>query len=312
MDVVQRVSHISRAIRSDVKAYLMRRVNFALRRWVKDPVSFRRVLGVSRSVVGGSVVLDIVLNDTWHPKDLDIYCPRDQFAMMVTYLCLDEGYLLLSDTVYYTKHEHPKARTKIDVLEGIASVRKFRKRLSDGTILRIDLIESKDAYAISPIIQAASTLAVNWITTDTVSIGYPLITLKRTAVWRDWSIARSKKWEKVLRKRRFRLLEWPDWRKIRSKVGHHGATCPAILRFSDDLRCLTMKFMPRELVPETSKHTLLPVYPRRVWAMNGIGSVACCHLRKCANYHAQTPFALAIMYRKHYLKGLGRVGGMLG
>lgn len=312
LDIVQLIGHVSSTLYTNVNMYLMRRVHRTLRPWIKNPKSFRRAMGHSRSIVGGSVVLDTVLNNSWHPEDLNVFCPRGQAAKMATYLVREEHYYVDECVKPSDPLPIPPSTpipTPIDVMEGVNIIIKLRNPRGKRIVSKISVIESRDGYALSPIVQAPSTLTMNWITSDTLSVAYPRYTLRHEAVARMTSSKDFMAWSQKYGKRGFRWIGRGEWRKGRNEAGSHGASCPGLLRRSDDGVCLTMSFASRGNDTENGSHWCRSQYPCRAWTILGTSSLSCCHMSTCPTYRLQTAYELGQMFLRHYYTEIVRMGG---
>lgn len=310
IDIVQRVGQISRTLRTAVKSYLLRRVQDVLQQWINDPTEFRFHLGMTRSVVGGSAVLGVVLRDSWQPSDLDIYCPYGRTAALAHYLCHDEGYDLVKYINPYLTNTTADDAQTVDI-QGITSVTKFKRLFRDGMVRKVDLIESKDAYALSPLVHADMTLTMNWITGNTVTVGYPLTTFRHFSVWRnETSNSGRKKWRRMYEDRGFGWSDWDEWETRRVKLGHHGASCPGLLRSSDDSLCFRMSF--KACHPQSFWQSASGILARqcvhRVWTMHGRNERLICYIATCLRPSAPTWAARDLLFRQKYHYGICQAG----
>lgn len=262
MDVVQLIGSLNRYLRAEVKTYLLRRYNNTIRPWIDDAASFRDHLRRSSSIIGGSVALDMALCETWTPKNMDIYTPRGNEYVIVTYLILYEGY----DVDTYVSAPGPAAQHHESAILSISTLYKTNYNKDS---MQINVIESTDPYAFSPLFQSSSTLGISWMTADAITIGYPTLTMYGLGMYRKrhnlWGQANTSDWKTKCLSRGFKSISRSDWRGPRSC----GPVCRSKMRSTEDTLCLTLYF---------GKMIHRDHYQRRIWAIRGFrGGIACCN-----------------------------------
>lgn len=85
-------------------------INDKLRRFVKNPIAFRRHQSQTRAIISGSFALQFFERVTWPDSDLDVFIDESKsgaYACMLEYLISSEGYTLAEDGTdedqFYTK-----------------------------------------------------------------------------------------------------------------------------------------------------------------------------------------------------------------
>lgn len=318
LDVVQVVGCLCRTLRSDVQLYIMRRVHATLSPWIKVPLDFRDMLRRTRSVVGGSVAVDAVIRDRKIPVDLDIFCPRGARKEVVQYLIKNEHYrldVILTDYVPEATHPHWGS---FDIVNGILSCTRLSKMVPWGEhrqLMMVDVLESRDGYAVSPIIQSDATSGMTWIGADTISVLYPKWTLDLVSITRKRSHPNphggGARWmRRLARVKGFKVIDIWAWNDLR-RERPCGTACPGILRFSDDNMCLSMQFAHGGEKFGTCFGTSQQRLPRRVFTLTGLGSLLCCHSVRCPNCRVYKAWELNQWYRQFYYTAISDAGGFI-
>jgi hypothetical protein len=130
--------------------------------YVSEPVQFANFLDWGDSVISGSTALHFCLNDDhWSPADLDIYTTNSGFNLCVQYLLAD-NYVI---TTKYSSYPGSPGRSMVF-------------QLSRG-LRKIDVIQSSDGLAITPIAAFWSTAVMNGITRRGYFMAYPKLTMRR-------------------------------------------------------------------------------------------------------------------------------------
>lgn len=278
ISIVQKVGQLSKTLQAAVRTYTLCRVHVALSPWIAYPIEFRNVLRRTRSVISGSIVLEVTMRDEWLANDLDVYVPRgvpgwELMAHLIGY----EGYIVDSVIESYTQMPEGGLCGKIlDTVAGMTSITKLVKRRIGGRLRRIDIIESRDGHALTPVMQFDATWSMNWITADSIIIAYPNLTLRRQGMYKR-------------RKSMADHIHLPAWKAIyikeRGFTTFHMSTgradlpcrelCRPLLRVSTDGYCMTVPFGNM-----TDRNT----YPRRVWGLRGISPTSSCGHQACPNF----------------------------
>lgn len=278
LSTLQKTSHISKAFQSGVRTYTECRLHIALSPWITHPIEFRDIMRRTRSVISGSFALGLAVRDSWLANDLDIYIPhRTRKFEMVSYLIRREGFHVQAVVTNYTQTtEEEGPNLVLYNVAGMTSITKFTKRWPDGKTTNIDLIESIDGYALTPITNFDATWSMNWITADSITVAYPKLTLDHKGVYKK-------------RQRLAAHMHLPVWKtKYTNERGFDtfhimsglvdmpcGALCRPLLRTSTDKHCLSIAF---------GKTAESSMYPQKVWGIRGTSRMALCANTACPNF----------------------------
>jgi hypothetical protein len=164
------LSQVCRSLRYKREELLGGLVTRLLKPYVSEPLEFRKVMRTQGAVLSGSSVLWLIegMPETWTPGDLDIYAPRWKSGGIVNFL-VNEGYTIISSDKPF-----PEEYMKLGFLESVTKLRKGGRS--------IDVMESLSPNALQPITFFYTTLVMNYITSDSIKILYPLLTSSRFGV----------------------------------------------------------------------------------------------------------------------------------
>jgi hypothetical protein len=172
------LSRTSRAnhslVRSAIKSTIYRLIApFTTEKGVQ---SFLSVLGSQRSVISGSTALYPIISSNfsgtnrnskhWLPIDMDIYEPRtsEPISPIIKYMIDVEGFRGCGEKVHTPNQQYitPCGIKRVYCL--------YKKKL------RVDVVTSATASAITPIFHFHSTIVFNWISADGFFSAYPKLT----------------------------------------------------------------------------------------------------------------------------------------
>lgn len=277
LSVVQAVGQLSTVLQSKVRTYTKSRIHAALSPWIAHPLEFRDILRRTRSVISGSLALSVALDDQWRANDLDIYVPyRTPKSDVIAHIIDREGYHIQAVVARYTPVAEGDQISPLDSIAGITRITKFLKMSSDCKTTKIDLIESTDYNALTPILKFDSTWSMNWITADSITVAYPRLTLRHEGVFSKTQVLKAyihlPSWKsKYLKERGFSRFH------ITSRLVDEPCRelCFPLLRTSLDEHCLTVAF--GEALGRST-------YPEKVWGIRGIAPTASCGNVACPNF----------------------------
>ncbi|KIJ41636.1 hypothetical protein M422DRAFT_255254 [Sphaerobolus stellatus SS14] len=192
-----------------IKAHTLRRIETAFSKYFSNPTAFRDVMRSHGAIVSGSNALNIILGATgWVSKDMDIYVRKGHTEPIIMFL-LRDGY-----TCYRPQFRDPDQLLGplvgyLSTLQDqhIRRVLQFRKQISDGADLSIDVIESNTDSAISPITEFHCTAVMNYISGDAVLSMYPNLTGRGITIMQDRHTRDRNSWIDKYTSRGFRILE---------------------------------------------------------------------------------------------------------
>lgn len=205
-----------------------------------------------------------------------------------------------------------------DIVNGILSATILSKMFPMGVWGRrvtINVLESRDGYAVSPIIQSDATSGMTWIGADAISVLYPKWTLRRVSTIRKRSQPNpdggGARWLRRLEKvKGFLVLDIWEWHDMRKRMPC-GTACPGILRFSDDSKCLSTQFARGGEILGTPFAVTQQRLPRRVFTLTGLGSLLCCHSERCPNCRVYKAWEMNKWYRQYYYTSISDAGGFI-
>lgn len=162
---------VCRRLRSRREEVLGRLVTRLLRRYISNPLGLRKVMRDAGAILSGSSVLWLIegMPSTWTPNDLDIYAPIWKAQRIIRFLIEREGY-----TEVPREKPFPEDYMKLGFLSSVTKLRKGEQS--------IDVMESLSPNVLQPITFFYTTLVMNYITSDSIKILYPLLTFSRFGV----------------------------------------------------------------------------------------------------------------------------------
>lgn len=177
----------SGAMRDRIRKHANRRFKDSVSPFVDKPYDFRDKLRSCSAVIGGSVALEMAMPISWLPEGMDIYVPADSYDME-SYLVEHEGYGCFN-------YERPLVPAPWELVMGGAAVLGGQYAIQSATALRrvdeqgrpkegptIVIIKSSDRSPLTPIFNSNATCVMNWITADSINVGYPRMTLSQSGV----------------------------------------------------------------------------------------------------------------------------------
>lgn len=279
VDMLMVFAQTSQAMRDRIRSHAIRRFKASVSPFVDKPHDFRDKLRGCSAAIGGSVALEMAMPISWVPMGLDIYVPSESYEME-TYLVEHEGY----GVDYSTR---PLGPANWELVMGSSSVLEDHYAMQVATVLRpvddqghikagptITVIRSADRSALTPIFSSNATSVMNWITADSINVGYPRMTLSNSGVevkpqFGEWSGGAA--FIATYQSRGFRLFQ-----KVSELDGGRpcGAFCVSRFRSTTDEWTLRLAFT-------TVEDTVLS----RHWVLRGLyGAEETCKNRLCDNF----------------------------
>jgi hypothetical protein len=219
------LSHTSRSTRAAFKKLLLDRLHVFLGRWFSDPHEWRQVMKYTNSVISGSSALWFLEKcpSHWSACDLDIYVPLNNVDPILAFLS-KEGYENVTRTIragdgYSLDRMH------------LHSISQWKK---DGR--KIDVLESTSKSAVDPLKSFHSTLVMNFIAWNSMSVLYPSLTFRKIAIVQDATGQRGSWWRKKYSERGF------DIRDHDRAFQDAYLVCPGLSRSVDDQNSLNIHF----------------------------------------------------------------------
>lgn len=229
---------MSLPLRHAIHLYLPRRCHRSLRPWINSPLEFRQALRDSKALIAGSVTLSIALQDSWTPRNLDIYTPMGQAKdAMVLYLTQCEKYSIKTVLIRRDKVSSlaPRSAHTITVL--------CKDSGPSHLSARVNVIESPTRQALIPILRGTATWTFNWLSADAIVVGYPALTFKHLGIIRPSPSAaedtEARRWKQRYRGRGFIRITRSSWPWPGQACRFH---CRAQWRHATDHGCLVFMF----------------------------------------------------------------------
>ncbi|TDL13214.1 hypothetical protein BD410DRAFT_690650, partial [Rickenella mellea] len=157
-----------------------------LRRFVTNAEEFRDQLRFTHSVILGSAALAFIdrsLTDWSSPycvKDLDVFCLKSSFLPMIEYFLTQEGYQIDLERNKVIRYSMGSSHT---FNTSIASTMCLKKKIKDET-RRVKIVEccEEAKLAFRPITEFHSTIVMNWLTADSITVTYPALTFAHRGI----------------------------------------------------------------------------------------------------------------------------------
>ncbi|KAG8900993.1 hypothetical protein FRB99_005643 [Tulasnella sp. 403] len=182
---------VSRDFINAIQLHFSLRFNRLLSHWLREPAAFRSLMRHTGTFVSGSAALRFLFADDegWWPGDLDVYVRSGAACQdVITYLTSHEEYTLDVHGRGRYAHAYP--------FRGFIAVHHL-SRVKGGESLCIDVVESFTDNPLDPIFKFHSTLVMNWLSCDSISIRFAG-TLHRqgevTPYGVTWHIGVSMRW----------------------------------------------------------------------------------------------------------------------
>jgi hypothetical protein len=157
-------------------------LNNRLKRFVEDPMEFRRTLGMCGAIISGSFALQYFARVVWPESDLDIFAQQDHFESLSAFLTMREGYRLTDERLL---EDYASV--------GVRKVLVYRRTGSEAVSeVQVILVETPPAIAVLK--GFYMTAVVNFISCNKAFAIFPRQTFvqKRTYLLRDVDDHQSK------------------------------------------------------------------------------------------------------------------------
>ncbi|KAG8907588.1 hypothetical protein FRB99_003512 [Tulasnella sp. 403] len=223
--------------RTIVKKYLQRRVNNIFKEYVKTPLKMREVMRRHNCVISGSSALAFLLgaDRKWSSQDLDMYAPSGRDCRKLIQYLQGEGF---ETNAVRTIPNHNYGDNHINGVTKL--VKRGVRDNGQNYELWIDVIESKSHNPLLPILLFHSTVVINWISADSVTVAYPALTFRHKGVCGISTNVNALPWANWARKYRERGFEIV--RDTRELEGPCGSACPGLWRGTNDVGCMEVVF----------------------------------------------------------------------
>jgi len=180
------LSASSANLRTKMKYVYRRKLISLLHHFVTNTTEFRNQLRSTQSIISGSLALAFIDDSlaNWNSPncagDLDIFCLRDGFLPIITYLMSHEGYVPDTDHKEVTNDPNTDSYTPNPFIDTIYYL---KKETHDG-VKKIDVIAccSFVTAAYRPIVHFHSTAVMNWLSADSLIVLYPSLTFHRCGI----------------------------------------------------------------------------------------------------------------------------------
>lgn len=172
---------ITNILRYNVQSEIHMRYIRLLSPYISNISSFNMALTTYNAIISGSAALYMIFPDSI-PNDIDIYVTADNEDALVKHLVDNEGYVQ-SGGAYTSSDINEPNLYMYEEISGVDSMRILTK----GD-LKIDVITSTCRLSSTiPIFYFHSTIVMNVLTPESISILYPKLTFKRQGLIHDYS-----------------------------------------------------------------------------------------------------------------------------
>ncbi|KAI0056638.1 hypothetical protein BV25DRAFT_1813577 [Artomyces pyxidatus] len=275
----------SRSLRDLATTILRRRWHAVLRAFVDNPLRFRTMLRLSRSVIAGSTALHMAVQGSelergWFPRDMDVYTPMSASAGVVEHFTEVEGYHIVTQGLV----DDPSRQSLSN--GGMAIITTLRRGEDN---VSVDVITAITNAPLAPITFSWSTLLMNYATADTLSLAYPRSTLAGQGLLNP---ARSQdagveSCHLKYMARGFSFVPFSENGVVHSFTNPSPLYCPHTYRDFEDVGCLRMALDNMEDVVQPPQ--VFPLhFPR--WKLGGGPCQARCRPGNAARYMSLMPF----------------------
>ncbi|KAJ3529883.1 hypothetical protein NM688_g7792 [Phlebia brevispora] len=149
-----------------------------LGKYVSDPEALRRVMDETRTVLsGGGAVHFLQPSSDWTPRDLDFYCPEDQYEIFCIYI-ID----VLGGVVQLHQEEADMAT---DIHEPYRHIAIKERRVIQTRFATFDVMCAKGMTSLFPIAHFFATHLMNFVSASSVCIAYPHALAQKVGVYVD-------------------------------------------------------------------------------------------------------------------------------
>ncbi|KAI0028110.1 hypothetical protein K488DRAFT_90097 [Vararia minispora EC-137] len=165
--------HHDALLRPQIAALMGVRVEDALHKYFNTPSRFREAMGNARAALSGSWVLHFIMKyssprePAWTEGDLDIYCPEEGVAIIMSYL-LDEG--------YYPSQTQEHRPSMMASKGKISRLFKF-DHAERGQKVDVVCIHADTPFEV--VLKFWTTLVMNVVTVHDLTLLYPELTLAK-------------------------------------------------------------------------------------------------------------------------------------
>ncbi|PIL31866.1 hypothetical protein GSI_06570 [Ganoderma sinense ZZ0214-1] len=168
---------------------------------------FDNLLRIHSAIVSGSTALAFFSwTDSWRPGDMDVYVGDIAYAEFVHDLERRNLATLDTDFDYHTPTSY----------HGISHVRRYVTTSGE----RLDVIQSRTANPVSPLLYFWSSVVVNFLSPSGAVCFFPKTTLEHGGFFTNVSSSKLLAAKEKYESRGFRLTQVPTWRPARGTSTH--------------------------------------------------------------------------------------------
>lgn len=205
-------------------------VTHLLKKWVSEPLSLRKVMHKTGSLISGSSVVWFLQRgpSNWSPGDLDVYTAYGRSGPIIDFF-LKEGY-----TITRSPPEREDATYLVESTQ-LIKVTKLQKGEQ-----KVDVLEGVSMYAMKPLLSFHTTVVMNYIAASSIGMLYPKPFFQNKGIIRDYKYQTDDHpWEDKYRDRSFTLA-----RRVSEPCDL--VLCPNLLRRPYDCHTLMVE-LPLDL-----------------------------------------------------------------
>lgn len=168
-----------------IQGHLRHRFKHGVSPFVKSHHNFREKLREGSAVIGGSVELGMVMPMGWMSKNMEVYV-RSDCHVVESYLIEQEGYkprrynpVVRANPLSLGTHPW---QSEPYAVRSTMTLQRPSDYEEDKYPATITIIMSSDRSPLTPVFSFSATYAMNWITADSVNVGYPNMTLRKIGI----------------------------------------------------------------------------------------------------------------------------------
>lgn len=168
------LKRVCRCLRNMVSNELRISLKVYLRQFSHNPSQLLDAMRRCGAVISGSGALGWIDREAqWKANDLDIYCPYDTFPNFVSALLRSEGGVLYKHSIFRPSDTDQAYSFDAGISQRVIII---------GPKCKFDILRSPTVSALHPIPFFHSTVVMNFVGAQSLSVAYPKLTLNRRGI----------------------------------------------------------------------------------------------------------------------------------